>query len=240
MKARFLTVLLGFAVAVAVPLTCSATSSVSLAINGVASVGATTIDFGVEPVGAPYASPGSYGTFQVGGPPSGVFAANGVVAGEFGMIQSLDSGAFPPSTAFMTFSGPPPAGAGGTGLSLFVTGVTPQTLGPGCVNNPFSGGDILLCNSPSGATATLDLTGTLKGDTTNPGGTDNWSGIFNANFAGITVAQLLAPGGLPANSTYAATFTVTTSPSVPEPATFLLMGLGLVGAGLVVRRKARN
>jgi hypothetical protein len=49
---------------------------------------------------------------------------------------------------------------------------------------------------------------------------------------------ILASGGAVSGVTYSASFVATAPPSVPEPASMMLMGLGLVGAGLVARRKA--
>ena len=52
------------------------------------------------------------------------------------------------------------------------------------------------------------------------------------------ITGMLASGGSVSGVTYSATFVATPSPVVPEPASMLLMGVGLVGAGLVARRKA--
>lgn len=48
------------------------------------------------------------------------------------------------------------------------------------------------------------------------------------------LAQVLSGG---VKDSYSASFTATPSPVVPEPATLMLMGIGLLGAGLVARRK---
>lgn len=65
---------------------------------------------------------------------------------------------------------------------------------------------------------------------------------------GVFSTQFVVPGTIPEiitqlqstgviGTTYSASFT--TSP-VPEPASMLLMGVGLMGAGLIARRKARS
>jgi hypothetical protein len=52
------------------------------------------------------------------------------------------------------------------------------------------------------------------------------------------LATILQGGNV--NDTYSASFiaTATPPPTVPEPASMLLMGVGLLGAGLIARRKA--
>src|SRR5690349_17152169 len=100
----------------------------ALGINGNAEVGVTPsgtqfIRFGGFPVGPPYMPSPLYGTFEVSLVNPAIFAANGVVPGEFGMIQSLNSATTPVGVPlnpdptnpadlpFMKFS-PPPGGGG--------------------------------------------------------------------------------------------------------------------------------
>jgi PEP-CTERM motif len=212
-----------------------------LGINGNAEVGAMDstqfINFGVFPVGPPYMASPNYGTFEVSLVNPGVFASNAVVPGEFGMIQSLNSSTTPvgvvltpnPTTdmPFMKFNGPPPSGAGGVNLEVFLTElVKGNTVGP-----------FTLADTPNGSTASFDINGFVY-DTTHASRTQI-SGLFSATFAGTTVAQLLAmaAAGTTIPTPYSATFTIT---AVPEPISLFLMGAGLMGAGLVARRKVRR
>jgi hypothetical protein len=63
---------------------------------------------------------------------------------------------------------------------------------------------------------------------------DAWSGQFSANFLvpyQTIIADFIAnPGTATATDTFAGTLDVTVS-SVPEPGTFVLIGLGLVAIG---------
>lgn len=241
MKAKILAIVLGVVALASLPIVASAAPIEQvdvLGINGQASVSNTNINFGVAPTGTTtYVAPPGYGTFEVSMVvPGSIFATNGVLAtfpAETGMIQSLSSGTFPPTAAFMTFNG------GGSNLQLFATSIAPGgTPGGSCQLSP--GGVFLLCDSVVGgmpqATATVDIAGNIHGDVTNPGATETFSSVLQATFSGQTVASLL--NALPQAAPFSGTFSVTinSTPIVPEPMTFFLMGIGLVGAGLAVRR----
>jgi hypothetical protein len=200
-----------------------------LGINGDAQVGSNYIDFGQYPNGAPYTPAPGYGTFEVSLVNAGVFSTAGVTTGEFGMIQSL-SGSGPsmgtgPVTlpsAFMTFN------TGGSNLQLWATNIPPGDVGP-----------FTLTDTPDGAVASFDVDGYIW-DTNKNSKVDTFTGTFSATFDGQTVADLFT--NLPIDTPFSATFTATVIPTTttPEPASMLLMGAGLLGVGLISRRKARR
>ena len=233
MKAKISSVLLTLAVGAAMPMMSSAdTFNLALGIFGGASVTNTSIEFGTNNNGlsAPYAPPGSYGMFEVNLVNAGPFQANGVTVGELGMIQSISAGTFPPATPFIKFN------TGGSNLQLFATSIGAGSAGGGsCQVSP--GGVFLLCdqtlNGQHSAVASVLINGDITGDHTTPG-LETFSGTFSATFNGLTVADLLSEVARgPINSPFSATFSATV---IPEPVTLFLMGLGLVGAGLIVRR----
>jgi len=216
------TFLLAAAMAVCLALPSSA-STIQLGINGDAQVGSNYIDFGQYPNGAPYTPAPGYGTFEVSLVNSGVFSTAGVTTGEFGTIQSLNEppGAVTLPSAFMTFD------TGGSNLQLWATNIPPGAVGP-----------FTLTDTPDGAVASFDVDGYIW-DTNTGMKADTFTGTFSATFDGQTVADLFT--NLPIDTPFSATFTATVIPTtIPEPASMLLMGAGLLGVGLVSRRKARK
>ena len=203
-------------------LPCSA-STIQLGINGDAQVGSNYVDFGQYPNGAPYTPAPGYGTFEVSLVNSGVFASAGVTTGEFGNIQSLNegTGAVTLPSAFMTFD------TGGSNLQLWATNIPPGAVGP-----------FTLTDTADGAVASFNVDGYIW-DTNTGSKVDTFTGTFSATFDGQTVADLFT--NLPIDTPFSATFTATVVPvSTPEPVTSLLLGVGLLGVGLVARRKSRS
>jgi hypothetical protein len=209
---------LALAAFVALP---SSANTIQLGINGDAQVGSNYIDFGQYPNGAPYTPAPGYGTFEVSLVNPGVFSSAGVTTGEFGMIQSLNE---PPGSVmlkFMTFD------TGGSNLQLWATNIPPGDVGP-----------FTLTDTPNGAVASFNVDGYVW-DTNTNSKTDTFTGTFSATFDGQTVADLFT--NLPINTPFSATFSATVIPTTtPEPASMLLMGAGLLGVGLLSRRKARR
>lgn len=118
---------------------------------------------------------------------------------------------------------------------------TPQGI-PALTNpdNPLGLSVFNFQNTQTGATVSFSITGTARRIST--GETSNFLGVFTANFIGTNYQALFQAlnAGLTIQTPYSATFIVSASPVVPEPATLsLALGGLLVLAGVGFRRFRR-
>jgi hypothetical protein len=127
----------------------------------------------------------------------------------------------------MTFSGllpgNVPTSPGGTNLDLYLTELQQGTFAPG---SPF-----FFTQTNNGINASFNVLGYVLNTSTNT--KTSFAGTFEATFTGLTLADLEAG---PTITGFSGTFDLTL---VPEPASLLLIGAGLLGFGLVARHRKR-
>lgn len=148
-----------------------------------------------------------------------------------GFIQ-FTTGVAAPITFDLTFIAPGVGTAAGCSSAAMGASCTP----PG---SPFT----LFQLSSNTVLASLNLNGVAYTGTSATGSTPT-TGIFSTQDVVLgtipAVIATLQGGGTLSGITYSASFIANpTTPNVPEPASMLLMGIGLLGAGLVARRKSR-
>ncbi len=224
-----------FAGLLAIPLSFFATSAQATPVNGIANiagnvtVSATSINFA----------------------PTFVTTAGAMETGDFmnltgGSIQSLTGGPATGATNMMKFVTFDQGVA--TPVYFDLTYIAPGVGNQADCTTYHLGGACTLAGSPftlfqlssNTVIASLQLNGVSYMGSADSGSSPTVS-IFSTQTAlNGTIPQItaaLAAGQTLTGITYSASFNATAPPSVPEPASMMLMGLGLVGAGLVARRK---
>jgi len=209
--------------------------------TGVAAVNLTTINF--------FSGTFVPNLFLVSVPVSGNFAG---LAGTTGTISNLtnnltNTGPQPVGVTFsdpnwMVFTSASPVVA----FDLtFISAGTDGTAGcsssaVGALCTPFAFSPFNLQNTSLGVSVAFSVQGNARNVST--GELSTFTGNFTTQITGQTIPQILATinaGGSIVNS-YSANFVVTPPSTIPEPGTISLLGAGLIGLGLLQRRRARK
>ena len=177
---------------------------------------------------------GTAGCIAAGISTTVTYAGGTLAPGTLGNIKNLTAGGGAVDI-FMSFTGTP--------LDFVLNGLGPGSgnftctgLSVGSSCSVGAGSPFILTNAGSGnTTITLGAFGTVT-DGVGPGtGTSNWGGSFSTQINQTPdVIQTEIFGGATVTSTHSGQFQLS---SVPEPATMSMMGIGLLGLGLIARRR---
>ena len=226
-----MTLLRVFVVAVAVVVWCAVSSPASADVNGSLNIAnASGGGVLVSPTTITWLPTGTVsgtGSVFTGAGTNVTYSGGTLGPGVQGDIKNLTAGGPLPVDQFMTFPAVSPV------LDFMLTGLGPGSPNTNCAGLSIGGSCSIAAGSPfiltdltTGTALSLSAFGTI----TDNGVTGSWSGLFSSQL-NLTPAQIQSTvlGGGTVESTYSGQFNVTSPPSVPEPGTLLLLGLGLVG-----------